>query len=944
MSYCINHLCKIRTNSIDANECNNCGQKSLLICSGKYRLIEMIGNTSQQRHWEVFTGGDTRTGITRSVVIKTLRNNTDKNQRLFNTEEEILRKAKGYHGIPKLVKDVTTLNLDLKEVNTTTLELRDIDIEERKSGTHTLKIPYFVMEYIDGLNLKEWLGKNKKIQDCKDAWRWLREMICILDYVHNLGYIHRDLKPENIILKKGENTLVLIDFGIAKHIYSKVQGTNTVVGTPGYRSQEQTIPEGDIGYHSDFYALGRTFFYLATGEPPSDNEKLEKNWNEKTNFSNSPIINLIEWMAKEEINERPQTASKILCAIDILSKPKSDGTSYTKEDANNLIKNINRDTQRLTKRPKLESNLIKNPLIIFGIFTILVLSFSLIRSNISLEQTKKDLDDLARKLNEKEIVKELPCKQEQMSSGETYMCLYGSKSLDTASDEIIKNATENLKNGDNEKNNLEKKTSFYLKAFQEFQKFYLKYGAVNPEIPIYLNNSKVKYLHSLPENRSRRIYTIAVVAPGRLETGQHILLGVALSQQYLVNHSSTPKTNELKDPDKNSVYLVIKIAEDGNDPKNTTIAKNLANDLANDAVVGPYSTEVIEATLGIYANAKSPLAVVSPTASKYELTKKYEGKDKKYSKNVFFRIISSTEIEAKAWVDLIKKESLLKDKPNSIVAFYKKKKTTDTNEGFSENLFNIFQNLTNKEHKDLHVNKDNEFDLSNPNKQELRDFINKKINKDTVILLIPNGLNPNDKNDPTFANALAILDIVKKDKIKAVFASNPLFSVSDVMVNDGEGRKKSQLQDWIGKLYIAVDWHYGCNSKATANQDFWNFIGGPLDRRTSASYEAVQVLSSLFTEKATRNSIITGLKQLKSSTVESKMTLETGDLSKKISFEPNGDRNKNEIKDRIIVSPVATTAKVAGEDKKKTETTITFKEIEGSNCPSQQEQVVKGVK
>jgi eukaryotic-like serine/threonine-protein kinase len=882
MSYCINHLCKTRTNSIDANECDNCGQKSLLICSGKYRLIKMIGNTSQERHWEVFTGGDTRTGITQSVVIKTLRNNTDENQRLFDTEAEILRKAKGYHGIPKLVKDVATLNLDLREVNTTTLELRNIDIEERRSGTHTLKIPYFVMEYIDGLNLKDWLARNIKVKYYQDAWRWLREMTCILDYVHNLGYIHRDLKPENIILKRGENTLVLIDFGIAKHINSKVQGTNTEVGTPGYRPQEQTIREGDIGYHSDFYALGRTFFYLATGEPLSDNEELAKNWNEKTNFSNSPIIDLIEWMAKENPDERPQTTSEILYAIDILSKPKSDGSPCTHEDAIDLIKNIRNGLKKTVIRKKL--NLQDIIWISIPILTIACsIGFLIGSGRISIVLNPNATIPPTPVLNPNATIPPTPLAPEELISFgdrkiEQSDLQRGDKLIPKEEDlELINKGIEHFQ----KEEYLDAYTIFYnLRQSAEQEKSLpigdRKHEAVRKyaNLLIYMNNAKVRHWHKI-KNPKSKIHTIISAVPADFVRGQQILYGVAHAQSIAtlpadskrtktfysnsVNQSKTSnislyENNIDKEPKE---YLEIGIANDLSD-RETVIAlsKKLGEKSITGldkqkrsvlAVVGHYSSEITCLALPAYNIAKLP--IISSGSTLRLLRDNCQGEDKS-TQSMFFRTPSSTQKEADGFIEYLQKPG---NNIYPIILFHKVDSQAKTNE-YSQDLYNAFKNpSTEGLPKEISKNLDpkNEFNLSDPN--NLKAGLSKIKESQNIIMLLPDAQS-NPKS--TFEQAITVLEKAEPNKTEFIIISNPLIVA---LRND-------LMKKWKGKLIGAVDWYGSKEGKdSCASKDFTeemsNLWGGDLNRMTAQSYEAVQLLANITNRKnETRESIFTALK------------------------------------------------------------------------------------
>jgi ABC-type branched-subunit amino acid transport system substrate-binding protein len=131
-----------------------------------------------------------------------------------------------------------------------------------------------------------------------------------------------------------------------------------------------------------------------------------------------------------------------------------------------------------------------------------------------------------------------------------------------------------------------------------------------------MNNSKVRYLHSLPKYQAKPIYKIAVVSPANKETGQHILMGVALKQQLLVNQDKNPDNNKLEIIPVPDVFLEVKIANDENlSAQSVGIANNLIENDEIKAVIGPCSTESAKATLKIHTKAADPLAVVSPTAS-----------------------------------------------------------------------------------------------------------------------------------------------------------------------------------------------------------------------------------------------------------------------------------------------------------------------------------------
>lgn len=91
-----------------------------------------------------------------------------------------------------------------------------------------------VMEYVDGVTMKEWLKGHRKRQTKK---RILHELIDAVSYIHAKGIVHRDLKPENIIITHNGENVKLIDFGLADtESYSVLKQP---AGTPRYMSPEQ---------------------------------------------------------------------------------------------------------------------------------------------------------------------------------------------------------------------------------------------------------------------------------------------------------------------------------------------------------------------------------------------------------------------------------------------------------------------------------------------------------------------------------------------------------------------------------------------------------------------------------------------------------------------------------------------------------------------------------
>ncbi|MBN2575514.1 MAG: serine/threonine protein kinase [Deltaproteobacteria bacterium] len=135
---------------------------------------------------------------------------------------------------------------------------------------------YFVMEFLEGETLGEWLGKGRP--DLAEAKRFLLQVCEALEAAHREGIIHRDLKPDNIWIarpKHGEPFVKVLDFGIAKLVESDEQKgatkTGTVMGTPQFMSPEQCVGRG-VDHRTDIYALGAIVFRVYCGRLPFDAE------------------------------------------------------------------------------------------------------------------------------------------------------------------------------------------------------------------------------------------------------------------------------------------------------------------------------------------------------------------------------------------------------------------------------------------------------------------------------------------------------------------------------------------------------------------------------------------------------------------------------------------------------------------------------------------------
>jgi len=128
---------------------------------------------------------------------------------------------------------------------------------------------YFVMEYVDGMNLRELM--NQKTVTPRQALELVVQICSALQFAHDEGVVHRDIKPENILLnKKGQ--VKIADFGLAKLLGSDPDTALTMsqaaMGTLNYMAPEQRQNAQGVDHRADIYSLGVVFYEMLTGEVP----------------------------------------------------------------------------------------------------------------------------------------------------------------------------------------------------------------------------------------------------------------------------------------------------------------------------------------------------------------------------------------------------------------------------------------------------------------------------------------------------------------------------------------------------------------------------------------------------------------------------------------------------------------------------------------------------
>jgi serine/threonine protein kinase len=135
---------------------------------------------------------------------------------------------------------------------------------------HVGSLFYLVMEYVDGVNLREAL-RNGAL-DPADSLEVIRQICDALQYAHDQGVVHRDIKPENILLD-GRGRVQIADFGLAKLVGKtpidiSLTATGQILGTYRYMAPEQIERPLSVDHRADLYSLGVVLYELLTGELP----------------------------------------------------------------------------------------------------------------------------------------------------------------------------------------------------------------------------------------------------------------------------------------------------------------------------------------------------------------------------------------------------------------------------------------------------------------------------------------------------------------------------------------------------------------------------------------------------------------------------------------------------------------------------------------------------
>ncbi|MEG3897069.1 MULTISPECIES: bifunctional serine/threonine-protein kinase/ABC transporter substrate-binding protein [unclassified Microcoleus] len=463
---------------------------------------------------------------------------------------------------------------------------------------------YLVLEFIEGTLLSQELVQGQQWTE-EDAITLLREILEILNSIHQANIIHRDIKPANLIRRQTDKQIVLIDFGAVKEI-STFTSSNTgeilpsqAIGTSGYMPAEQYNPQSTPQPYNDIYAVGIIAIQALTGRRPTnlpqDPDTCEIIWDYLTSQPVSDgLRNILNTMVRYNFIERYQSAAEVLQALDSLT-----------------LSELKPGKGRSHFRP-----------LLFGVaglgaalaIVLLIPRISALIPRISPGQTQPTPS------------------ADGISSGEKLL--------------VQTSALWSKQRGINEfaEKNYPEALKLLKQSWREDRK--------DPETLIYMNNALLMATKA-------EYYTIAIVVPIRrnqdgsilnANLAEELLRGIAQAQTEVNlgliaandRHKDFPGQEFLEPKSINGKGLRVIVADDAN-IKSEAIkrAKSLVDRPDILAVIGHYTSDMTVETVDIYDRNK--LVALSPGSTTEELTRK--------PRKFFFRTAPTTSIEAEDLVN-----------------------------------------------------------------------------------------------------------------------------------------------------------------------------------------------------------------------------------------------------------------------------------------------------
>ena len=298
---------------------------------GRYLIQSLVGVGGMAN---VYRGVDEKNG--NAIAVKVLKEE-------FLDNEELVRRFKNES---KAISILDHPNI---------VKVYDVSVTDR--------LQYIVMEYVDGITLKEYLKQRGGALTWKETVHFATQVLRALQHAHSKGIIHRDVKPQNIMLL-ADGSIKMMDFGIAR--FSRAQSqtvSDKAIGSVHYISPEQA--KGDrTDARTDIYSVGVMLYEMLSGRLPFDGDGavsiaiMQISDKAKPLAQVAPnvpqgLCQITEKAMEKDPDKRYQSAKEMLEAIEEFKRNPSIRFEYEYRNMqDNPQKNINRVVNNAKSGPK----------------------------------------------------------------------------------------------------------------------------------------------------------------------------------------------------------------------------------------------------------------------------------------------------------------------------------------------------------------------------------------------------------------------------------------------------------------------------------------------------------------------------------------------------------------------------------------------------------------
>ena len=298
---------------------------------GRYSIESLVGVGGMAN---VYRGTDLKTG--NQIAVKVLKDE-------FLDNEELVRRFKNES---KAISILSHPNI---------VKVYDVSVTD--------KLQYIVMEYVDGITLKEYLKQRGGALTWKETMHFATQILSALQHAHSKGIIHRDVKPQNIMLL-ADGSIKMMDFGIAR--FSRAQSqtvSDKAIGSVHYISPEQAKGERTDA-RTDIYSVGVMLYEMLSGRLPFDGDgavsiaimqisEKPKPLAEIAPQTPAGLRQITEKAMEKDPDKRYQSAQEMLAAIEEFKRNPSIQFAYEYRSAeDNPERNINRVVSNTKPSPK----------------------------------------------------------------------------------------------------------------------------------------------------------------------------------------------------------------------------------------------------------------------------------------------------------------------------------------------------------------------------------------------------------------------------------------------------------------------------------------------------------------------------------------------------------------------------------------------------------------